>query len=85
MSSLPSKDGVSDLRDLLRRQRHILIELDTASKAAARLESLRDEASSTHREIVKSLENMDCASSGNAGWERRIIWMLDELDKQSSN
>jgi hypothetical protein len=82
MSSLPSKDGVANLRVLLRRQRHILMELDKAKKEAAKVESLQEEASSAHREIIKVIEGMDCASSGNYGWESRVIWILDELDKQ---
>lgn len=90
MSSLPSSDGVKKLRELIHKHKEWNKQLLDARAVAAKIEYLSEEVRTIHSEVLKTLESMDCKSDGNAGWERRIMWMLTELitqestDKQSS-
>lgn len=79
MSSLPDSDKVMKLRGLIRKHRTLSKELSEAHAVAAKIENLSEETRSVHREVLRVLESMDCKSSGNFGWEQRLMWMLTEL------
>ena len=79
MSSKPDSENVSNLRRLIRLRRSVVEGIKTARAAASKLERLTEEEREISREILKAVEGMDCKSDGNAGWEGRFVWMLDEL------
>ena len=85
MSSLPSVDGVQQLRALLRRRTEIGAEIGTIRKSMEKLDKLEREFRVLSSEITKSLDDMDVAANGHMGWENRIMWFLTELDRQSSS
>lgn len=83
MSRLPYPEGVELLRQAAARVR----ELD--DKAAGLREFIRTYTDSLHaaeherdkqaEAVLKLLREMDVASDGNTGWERRVVWFLSEL------
>ncbi len=84
MSSKPSTEGVEAFRKLLRERRMVareIIKLRTAVDTLANLENKHREQSLA---LLNMLENMDLSASGNAGWEGRMTWFLDELERQAS-
>jgi septation ring formation regulator EzrA len=88
MSRSPNYGGVKKLRELAARYRTLLDESYILSERIAsdthNLNKVNDEFIKTKQEIVTTLEEMDCATSGNGGWENRIAWMLAEFEKQVS-
>ena len=91
MSSKPSPSGVAALRAHIHRMRQFGAEVDELDAEISVLEDKkkrRREAAEKYAEasrmVIKSLDEMDCASAGNFGWENRMVWMLDQLDKQAS-
>lgn len=79
MSSLPSPNGMKKLRDLIHEHKTLCGELAVARVAASKIEALEERMRKAQREVVETLDGMDCKSDGNAGWERRIMWMLTEM------
>jgi hypothetical protein len=82
VSSLPDSDKVRSLRLLVHEHKKLCKELAEVRATAAKLDSLEEQVRSNVREITLALDNMDCKADGNAGWERRIVWMLTELITQ---
>lgn len=85
MSSKPSVEGVAELRKLILRRREILDEVADLQAKVKRIKDLEHEHSAVYQAILDMLENMDCKSTGNAGWEGRFFWMLDQLELQASS
>jgi hypothetical protein len=84
MSRTPHPDGVTEFRETLARFNEISKEFAQLSDAVARLPIVTRVREETYRKLLKQMEEMDISSSGNTGWEGRIIWFLGELDRQAS-
>lgn len=86
MSSKPSPDGVTKLRELSIQYRLLQDESIDIDNELRSLETRKTEVSEeyvkTHTAIIKQLEDMDCKANGNWGWENRIAWMLSEFASQ---
>lgn len=83
MSRLPSKEGVEKLRAVISDFRFLAKRTDELRKAVKELPKVEEEAGQKQREALKLLEEMDLAEKGNMGWEGRMMWFLNELDKQA--
>ncbi len=83
MSSKPDADGVDNLRRLLSERMELVEEITAIRSAAERLEELELKYRIVSNNVIEQLEEMDCKSNGNTGWEGRITWMLTELMRQS--
>ncbi len=85
MSSLPSPDGATDVIVLVRG-------IDVANKEIAevqlllgRLRGAKERRDSLQRALRKQLEDMDCDSIGNYGWDARFGWLLGEVVRQMTD
>ena len=87
MSSLPSEEGVAILRDAAATAHSNAKEEERLREQIAdltrKLDAVVQVKVRAQRSIIEQLNKMDCASSGNNGWDRRIIWMLGELAIQA--
>ena len=83
MSRNPSPEGVAELRALLLRRRQLAEEIVELQQKTKRLAEAEREGHDVGNAIIEKLESMDCASSGNGGWAGRIMWMLDQLERQA--
>lgn len=88
MSSVPNTDGIRSLRMTLDRlsaieQSAAVLRNEIASRQG-RLNKLQEEHADLAERVPKMLASMDLASSGNFGWETRIVWALRELATQYS-
>src|SRR5687767_11897767 len=79
MSSKPSPDGVAKLRELATLKRNLENEMESLRPTIKRWNEIPNQIKAADKEIIKQLENMDCRSSGNFGYEGRVLWMLAEL------
>lgn len=84
MSNKPSVESVAALRSLLKRRNEIYDEMMALRAKIAQLEVLERDYVDLSREVMDALENMDCKTSGNTGWEARILWLLGQLERQAS-
>lgn len=84
MSSKPTVEGVAALRSLILRRRALSTEWHDLKKKTERMKEVENELGSIARDIDDVLRNMDCRSPGNAGWEARFLWLLDQLELQAS-
>ena len=48
-----------------------------------KLPKLEELAEQQHKCVLNLLEKLDVKAAGNAGWERRIMIFLNELDQQA--
>ena len=85
MSSKPSPKGVEDLRGKLRDLQFLSKRIAELETLVAELPKLKEEAGRLSSEVIKGLEGMDVAHSGNGGWENRMLWFLSEFDRQAWN
>ncbi len=83
MSSLPSAEGVDEVRKLIKRRAELSAEISEIKKQAAKLDALETEGRIVSGQIIKKLECMDVKSDGNMGWEMRVLWFLTEFGRQS--
>jgi hypothetical protein len=83
VSSKPSLEGVQRLRELLKERRGLSAEVIDLRQKTARLKDAEAELSKNFHAIVEILKNMDAQSTGNFGWEARLVWLLGELDRQA--
>jgi len=83
MSRLPDKEGIEKIREAIKDHRYLCKQIADTEKLISKLEEMKEEAAAKHKEVIDGLENMDVKSNGNAGWERRIMWFLSELDRQA--
>lgn len=84
MSSLPSKEGVEKVRAAIRDWRFLTKRIAEVEKIVSELPKLKEEAREKHREVIACMNGMDVAANGNMGWENRVMWFLDELEKQAA-
>lgn len=86
MSGKPCEDGIHSLRLTLDRLSVIDAEAEVLRAELAernrRLADLQAEHSGLAERVPMMLRAMDIASSGNFGWEPRIVWALRELARQ---
>lgn len=87
MSSKPSPSGVADLlkaardmRDSEQRIDDIRLQIEKLTTMLSEQQDIRAKAADA---VTKQLHAMDCATSGNFGWEGRIRYMLAELVDQA--
>jgi hypothetical protein len=84
MSRKPHPEGVTEFRETLARFNEINKEFAQLSDAVTRLTIVTRVREETYRKLLKQMEEMEISSSGNTGWDERIIWFLSELDRQAS-
>ncbi len=84
MSGRPNTDNVAHLRALLSERRLLIAEIIELQKKEKRLAEADRERHEVEKAIMKVLESMDCSSPGNAGWESRIMTLLDYVDQQAN-
>lgn len=87
MSSLPTPDLVSKLREAVTRRQSMyekMCQFDREMKAAQRGgEQAREGYDKAHRDVLQGLAAMDCAETGNIGWQNRMAAMLVEFHQQA--
>lgn len=66
-------DRLAAAQAIVRREKGII------ARATARREAAEQDAAKAFRELHEELRRMDVASSGNYGWEQRIVWFLTDL------
>lgn len=86
MSNTPSEEGIKKLRAVIDRLSIIdedakLLRKQLAEREVS-LKALEEETSQLARKVPELLQSMDLASSGNSGWEVRLVWALRELARQ---
>lgn len=88
MSGQPDVEGAQRIAELLGRQEALSAEVAAASEqvlalraAQARLKAAEDAYHATLKEIGRLLEEMDCSSVGNWGFEGRMGWLLFQMRK----
>lgn len=79
MSRGPTKESVSELKIMLKEYKAIAKQIVHLRGLVEQLPKLQEQATRLHKGVVESLEKMDCKSSGNFGYEIRIVAMLGEL------
>lgn len=82
MSRGPNKEQIAELRKELMNRRRLNEELKTAKQWADRLPTLGEEWRTCQKNIIRLLEEQDCKSDGNHGWEVRVASLLEELLRQ---
>lgn len=86
MSSLPSEAGATKLLELWtkiqREERELAHARGELTRINAQKEGLEASLRANGDAFEKQLEAMDCASRGNAGWERRATWLFREMIRQ---
>lgn len=87
MSGKPYPEGVGNLRETLTRIRELEEEAARLNREVAernaRLKAIDEEYTRCIAAVTESMAKMDVASNHNAGWERRVVWFLAELNKQA--
>jgi hypothetical protein len=88
MSGKPSPEGVKKLRELAATCANMANEaaslVDSLSIQKSRLVVVNDEYAIARTTLLKHLDEMDCSGTGNFGWEGRIVWMFQEIERQVS-
>jgi hypothetical protein len=84
MSRAPSKEGVSEVAEILKRMNELSPKIAEGRKALQQLKLDENEFEELARKIPEKLHEMDVAASGNFGWEGRTTWFLQELVNQLS-
>lgn len=89
MSGKPSPMGAKELLAMMEKVDPMLHEVEEAKKQVAalrgaeeRLEKATIALTETTRAIGKALEDMDCSSVGNWGFEGRMGWLMLELRRR---
>lgn len=87
MSGYPTMDIVDELQKKIKRisilNDEILALTSDLENKQAHLNKLKIERNRITREIIPCMEKMDVASSGNFGWESRVIAFLIAFNKIS--
>lgn len=88
MSGYPAADKVKELRTALDELRQSDVNLRALERqyneCKANIPLARDRSAKAMSTVMALLEQMDCASTGNHGWENRFAVLLLEIDKQAS-
>lgn len=84
MSGSPDKQSVRELKDLAKQARAAYIELQSARHVAQTIKPLEQHFCNLQTKIVKLMQSMDCKSTGNAGYENRLMSLLMNLDEAYS-
>lgn len=79
MSRGPTKESVAALKSMLKEYKSVARDIAHLRRLVEELPKLEEQATKLHKDIVESLEKMDCKSSGNFGYEIRVVAMLGEL------
>lgn len=79
MSRGPTKESVAALKNMLKEYKVLSKQIVHLRGLVEQLPKLEEQATKLHKDIVESLEKMDCKSSGNFGYEIRVVAMLGEL------
>jgi hypothetical protein len=83
MSGRPNIEEIDKLREATKQLKSLFDEdvklQRTISDSQKRRSAIETLISGRRREIIELLENMDCASRGNTGWEGRFMTFLTEL------
>ncbi len=82
MSRGPNKEQIAELLSSIEISRNLLLKIAKAIEAANQLPKLEEEWRENKSNIIRLLEEMDCKSPGNRGWEARITILLEELIAQ---
>ncbi len=88
MSGKPNPNQIGELRQaaaLVREQDIEAARLQAViAESQKKLEAVKESRGRNAEQVVKLLTVMDCASSGNFGWEARIVWLMAELTEQAA-
>jgi hypothetical protein len=82
MSGYPSIEGVAKVLELLEKRAKAHQNLSACRIHASNIERYEQEVRNCQRDIVQQLEEMDCKSTGNTGWEERWMSLLQEITCQ---
>lgn len=87
MSGKPNPTQIGQLRHCAAMVREFDNEIerlrDLIANSTKQLEDIQASRAVNAEKIVKLLDAMDCQSSGNFGYEGRIVWLLAELVDQA--
>lgn len=88
MSGYPTEDKVAELRLALRELRDSDESLRSLERyfqeCKTNLPAARDRSAQAMRSVMDLLREMDCASTGNHGWENRLATLLTRLTTLTS-
>lgn len=86
MSGYPNHNLVNELRAALQRLRASDTEQKTLSVEFERIKKelplAQEESAKAMREVMDLLTKMDCASTGNHGWQNRFVTLLMRLENE---
>lgn len=89
MSGYPTPNKVEELRTALRELQASDANLRELTKTydncKAILPSARDRSTRAMRAVMELLREMDCASTGNNGWENRFATLLVRLTDEPAD
>lgn len=71
---------IAELVDIAKELRCVERDLQEAQKVASTIKFLQEHFRTLQNQLVKKLDEMDCKSSGNFGYENRITSLLIGLD-----
>jgi len=77
----PNAEQIVEMRIVIKRRNELTEEIAAARKVVATLPKLEEAYKESVRDILRLIEEMDCKSPGNMGWEGRITTLLGELIK----
>jgi len=87
MSGYPTIERIAELQKMVKSISILNDEISALTSdlenKQAHLNKLRGEHAKITKEIIPCMEKMDVASSGNFGWESRIIAFLIAFNKSS--
>lgn len=79
MSRGPNKQGIEKLRALAKERAYVAVRLREVEAFLKEKDNLEQQWRDINKDMLKLLEEMDCSSKGNMGWESRITLLLSEL------
>jgi hypothetical protein len=86
MSGKPSTEGIESLRRMIDHMAALSEEAEHLSAGIKplqdRLTFVRSEYAALATQLPEVFKVMDIHTSGNAGWEQRITWAMQELARQ---
>lgn len=79
MSRGPNAIDIKKLRELARERNYVEIRLREIESLIQGKSNLEQQWQDINKGMLKLLDEMDCSSKGNMGWEGRITLLLAEL------
>lgn len=79
MSRSPDAKNTYELRVLVSDYKTLAATVRAMKVEAAKIPALEEKANEKHAQIIEALKQMDCFSSGNYGFENRVVRMLENL------